>query len=458
MQCLSKYGILKVLIICDFKFVTGEHLMTDKVIRIFISSTQCLLIEDRQAIINTVLQHGAFPIAQEYDFQDSNAIMPLNKCEEKVENADAIILVINTWYGSIIQEDGKKKKCTNCKIKNICPYSSGEECRISYTHYEYLYANYIGKGTRIYVMKREGVDSKQIDDQTFVNERTRCQSECKRLQKACTSYCRQSIVNIPTTFYDFIRTLSQHMISIYGDEKTLIQETARIIDLIKKECNREDSTAGLYPYSEYKKVLLLSEKYQIIKQSVVEEVFPNQAAALEDAKILDENNELYIKDSNDDRPLIRVLCFRGNSFVNGAYAQWEEFILSPKTRNAKIEYLLADLDNEEVLRRRFSAFERFDNDYEHFKRTYQYKMSEIEKRLLDPSDAYDCRLFLHKESNLPFRMLFIGDLLYLSFFFNNMPATTSPVYKTRKGTSLYTICEEYFNRIKNQSIEKKGGK
>lgn len=427
--------------------------MVDKIIRIFISSTQCMLIEDRQTIINTVLQHGAFPIAQEYNFQASNAIMPVSKCEEKVDMADAIILVINTWYGSIVQENGARKKCVGCKVKDICPYSLGTECQISYTHYEYLYANYIGKGNDIYVLEREGVNFTRINDQTFVDERNRCQKECARLRKACSN-CQQSLVDIPMSFYNWVRNISAHMRSTYRDEKTLIEETARITDLIKKECSREDSDAGLYPYIEYIKALSLSNKYEDIRKNVIEEIFPNQAAAIEDAKKLDERGELYIKDSNDDRPLIRVLCFRGNSFVNGAYAQWEEIILSPKTRGEKIEYLLADLDNEEVLKRRFSAFERFDNDYEHFKRAYLYKMSEIEKQLLNPNDAFDCRLFLHKESNLPFRMLFVGDLLYLSFFFNNTQATASPVYKTRKGSSLYVICEEYFNRIKNQSIEK----
>ncbi|MDE7406413.1 MAG: DUF4062 domain-containing protein [Clostridiales bacterium] len=438
--------------------------MIDKVVRIFISSTQCLLIEDRQTIINTVLQHGAFPIAQEYDFQASNAVMPISKCEEKVEMADAIILVINAWYGSIVQENGARKKCAGCKIKNSCPYAPSVdsednldgECQISYTHYEYLYANYMGKGDNIYVLMRDGIigANKKVDNKMFVNELTRCQKECKRLKKKCSN-CQQDLADIPSPFYHWIETITAHMRSTYSDEKSLITEIAKFTELIKKECEREDSVLGLSSYADYVKALSVVKKYEFIKENVIEDVFLNQDAAIDDARKLDERGQLYEKDINDDRPLIRVLCFRGNSFVNGAYAQWEEFILSPKTKGAKIEYLLADLDNEDVLQRRFTAFSRFNDDYEHFKKNYLHKMAEIERLLLDPNDAFDCRLFLHRESNLPFRMLFIGNILYLSFFLNNTPASASPVYKVKKGASLYTICEEYFNRIKEQSIEKR---
>lgn len=427
--------------------------MIDKVVRIFISSTQCLLIEDRQIIINTVLQHGAFPIAQEYDFQASNAVMPVSKCEEKVEKADAIILVINAWYGSIVQENGERKKCADCKVKGICPYGSGTECQISYTHYEYLYATYLGKRNNIYVLKRECVTGNEIDDEKLVAERTRCMNECERLKKNCHGDCKQYIksAKIPDTFYEWVKNLSSHMISTYKDEKSLIEEVAKFTELIKYALGDSSQSQGLYPYSEFLKMKTLANLYEILREKAIEKIFDRQFQAIEEAEINRENGTLYLKDDNDDRPLIRVLCFRGHSFVNGADALWEKFIFSHETENATVEFLLADLDNEEIIRRRWKSFNRY-STYESFRESYKKEMENIRKLLLQNKEL-NCQLYLHNESNLPFRMLFIGDSLYLSFFLNDKAAADSPVYKATKGSSLYIICEEYYNRVKKQSTK-----
>ncbi|MDE6284451.1 MAG: DUF4062 domain-containing protein [Bacilli bacterium] len=446
------------------KYYEGNS-MIDKVVRIFISSTQCLLIEDRQTIINTVLQHGAFPIAQEYDFQASNAVMPISKCEEKVEMADAIILVINAWYGSIVQENGERKKCAGCKIKDSCPYApsidgkdnSNGECQISYTHYEYLYANYIGKGENIYVLMRDGIigSNNKVDNKMFVNELTRCQKECKRLKKKCSS-CQQDLADIPSSFYNWIETITAHMRSTYIDEKTLITEIGRFTDLIKRDLGDSNQKEGLYPYSEFLKINTLANLYELLREKAIENLFNWQFRAIEDAEISRGKGTLYLKDAGDDRPLIRVLCFRGNSFVNGSDALWEKYIFSRETKHSTIEFLLADLDNEEILKRRWQSFPRYDT-YDSFRKSYKGAMTKIQELLSLQNKEFDCQLYLHNESNLPFRMLFIGNSLYLSFFLNNTPAADSPVYKTTKGSSLYMICEEYYNRVKEQSKKVTGG-
>lgn len=423
-----------------------------KVFRVFVSSTQCMLIHERSLIIDSILNSGHIPIAQEFDFQDANDTRTLQKCIDKVTNADAIILVLSSWYGSIIDSD--VIRCDNCQVNGVCPkYNEDKrECKISYTHFEYLLGSLLNKN--IYVLKKDGLDQ----DDTFLACRSDCKLECSKLGKRCVENCSNNIRirKNPEVFFEWTNSLCGGMVSTFTDDSTLIRETSKFLDLISnnKELLSDQSSAGMVPFESVISDLQRINRLKQIEDNVIESFFPNQEIAISEATELQEKGDLY-GDTLEitDEPIIRILCFRGNSFLNGADTQWEPLIFSAETAKHRIECVLADLNDEAILQRRFHAFKGRYKTFEKFKSAYTKKMGEIEKRLLNTDDDYLCSLFLHKDAELPFRMLFIGDHLYLSFFLNGIKASDSPVYKINKSSCFYTACNEYYERIKNNSEE-----
>lgn len=409
--------------------------------RIFLSSTKCLLVKERKTIIDAILNFGHIPIAQEFDFQDSNGVPTLDKCIEKVISADAIILLLNSWYGSIINPSATK--CDTCKIRSICPYvNSDNECKISYTHYEYLLAKLYNK--KIYVLKKEGID----EDDNFTSSRRECELTCRENGRTCAETCKSNrrLRDIPENFFKWVKELRGGMVSEFSDTSTLISEVAKFMERISSDLESNDK-AGVISCSEIQPIVDKSNMYDRVLKMAVCDVFENQARAIEDA----EKTDFTIK--NDEDVAVRVLCFRGNSFVNGADADWEPLIFSEINKGKKLEFVLADLENEDLLRRRHSSFPRYES-FETFKEKYTKKMQNIEEILLSPDDKYTCELYLHNDANLLFRMIFVGEYLYLSFFLDKIPAKSSPVYKLKSNSALYNACKEYYERIKSQSIKR----
>lgn len=78
-------------------------------------------------------------------------------------------------------------------------------------------------------------------------------------------------------------------------------------------------------------------------------------------------------------------------------------------------------------------------------------MKRVKEILLNDEDEYECKLYIHNVAELPFRMVFLGEYLYLSFFLNAVKATDSTVYEVRQGSALYSACLEYYDRIKINS-------
>lgn len=48
-------------------------------------------------------------------------------------------------------------------------------------------------------------------------------------------------------------------------------------------------------------------------------------------------------------------------------------------------------------------------------------------------------------------MVFIGKYLYLSTFLNNVKAADAPVMKILATSTLYKVCEEYYEWIKDNA-------
>lgn len=404
--------------------------------KIFVSSTKCLLMKERRIVIDAILNAGHFPIAQEFDFQDENGVLTIEKCKQKLNESDAVILLINNWYGSII---GSSAQCNSCVVKNICSYSNKDNsCAISYTHFEYLLATQQKK--KVYILKKEGLE----DDDIFISSRAACMEECKHRGRACPEGCKQkvNIRRVPEHFYDWIKTLNPGWMAEFSTIETLAGAVGTFVSRIANELESNDEL-GLVSLKEMNPYFRDAEKYgQIVKNGFFD-FFSSQDKAIVDAANTDFSTDY-------SGPIVRVLCFRGNSFVNGADSLWEPFIFSDVNKGKNLEFVLADLDNEDILKRRFSAFPRYET-FEVFKNKYCHKIKEIEDILLSPDDSYNCDLYIHNESLLPFRLLFIGNYLYLSFFLNNIPATKSPVYKLKRGSSFYTAFEEYYERVKSHS-------
>lgn len=220
-----------------------------QVYRIFVSSTQCLMVHYRQIAISAILNAtpSQLPISQEYDFTDGNFIMPVDIVNKKIKDADAVILIIGLYYGSLVNQS-----CANCILKNECKYvSPSSKCKISYTHYEYLLALHYNK--KVYVRIHVGISDDHVDDEIFIDCRKKCSEECERLQKIglkstkCTDICRNKILMTknPTLFYEWVEELKGPLVSEFSSYETLRSEVTKCVELIIADLSK--NSCGLIP-------------------------------------------------------------------------------------------------------------------------------------------------------------------------------------------------------------------
>jgi hypothetical protein len=219
------------------------------VYRIFVSSTQCLMVHYRQIAISAILNAtpSQFPISQEYDFTDGNFIMPVDIVNKKIKDADAVILIIGLYYGSLVNQN-----CANCILQNECKYMSvSSKCKISYTHYEYLLALHYNK--KVYVRIHVGISDDHVDDEMFIDCRKKCNEECNRLQKIglkstnCMDNCRSKILitKNPTIFYEWVKELKGPLVSEFSSYETLRSEVTKCVELIIADLSK--NSCGLIP-------------------------------------------------------------------------------------------------------------------------------------------------------------------------------------------------------------------
>lgn len=114
--------------------------------RVFVSSVGTLLKEERERIINEILHSNNLPIHM------ARFVGP-NKESIKVvrrylDMSDVVVFVIGYLYGQIV---GIKK--SDCPIKDFCGKCT-DDCIISYTHFEYLYAKFHKKACYCFVLDK----------------------------------------------------------------------------------------------------------------------------------------------------------------------------------------------------------------------------------------------------------------------------------------------------------------
>jgi hypothetical protein len=147
------------------------------------------------------------------------------------------------------------------------------------------------------------------------------------------------------------------------------------------------------------------------------------------------DNQYYaIKDYGKKTPQnVKILCIRGESFLSDDLWNFSEADIK--------EAILGDSSNDDMIMGRYEAQKKNDDSPEIFKNRYK-------KRMIESQGTYPNRvLYIHNETNLPFRMLFVDDYLYLSVFQKNIKASELPVMKIKKNTALYSGCEEYYSKI-----------
>lgn len=111
--------------------------LSDKTLRIFVSSVGKMMDEERRTLRELIWKSGHIPIAME-GFSGNHDQTSIDIVKDNLDHADVVIFVLGFTYGSII---GESLLCKDCPVKGSCNAKrrSGN-CTISYTNFEYLYA------------------------------------------------------------------------------------------------------------------------------------------------------------------------------------------------------------------------------------------------------------------------------------------------------------------------------
>jgi len=178
--------------------------------------------------------------------------------------------------------------------------------------------------------------------------------------------------------------------------------------------------------------LKIEQELDNIKKSGVIKVFENQSCAVKDFK----------KDhKSSDIKTTKILGIRGDNFVREGKENWSSII----PMNSYKMTILGNPDDDNMIMSRYEAQKlRDDETPERFKQRYRDDMLRTQNILKDyPNNT----MLFHNESDLPFRMIFIDDYLFLSTYYKNIIASEAEVIKIYKSSTLYSMCEEYFNKI-----------
>lgn len=167
----------------------------------------------------------------------------------------------------------------------------------------------------------------------------------------------------------------------------------------------------------------------IMKSKGIERIFNNQREAVADYKI---------NHKSPTQP-IRILCIRGESFVSNRDENWGSVILNRCNKTI----VLANHLNHDLIGKRYNSNRNEDENENEFIERYKEEMKSVQNKIKIRSE---CSLYLHNETNLRFRMLFIENYLYLSKFADST-ASKAEVIKIPKGYALYSVCEDHFNQI-----------
>lgn len=111
----------------------------EKYYQVFVSSTYLDLIEERQAVMQTLLKMDCLPIGMELFPNDDTSVWGL--IQKLIDNCDLYVLIVAGRYGQVSEEDG-----------------------ISFTEKEYLYAKSINKPILIYTHKNPDSHNPKVNE------------------------------------------------------------------------------------------------------------------------------------------------------------------------------------------------------------------------------------------------------------------------------------------------------
>jgi NADH:ubiquinone oxidoreductase subunit len=180
----------------------------------------------------------------------------------------------------------------------------------------------------------------------------------------------------------------------------------------------------------------IKQKLTKLQTSGLVEVFDNQQDAMKDYEDIGEKSDLPI----------RILCIRGDSFASDKPGNWST-VLNGKS---PIIAIFSSTTNTDLIKSRYKSCHR-DNETETlFVKRYKREMQSAQDTIKDDENN---QLYLHTENDFSYRMLFVDDILYMSTFQADTKASLLKVIKIQKDSDLYSICEDYFNKIKSNAIK-----
>ena len=187
----------------------------------------------------------------------------------------------------------------------------------------------------------------------------------------------------------------------------------------------------------------IQQELDNIKKSGVIKVFEDQAEAVK--KFKEEHGDLEIKTT-------QILGIRGDNFVNEGKSNWSSIIPIDSFETT----ILGNSDDKDMVMNRYEAQKlRKDEDQEMFRQRYRKAMLHAQNVLKEyPNNT----LYIHDKSDLPFRMIFIDDYLFLSTYDKEKIAPDAEVIKIYKSSALYSMCKDYFDKIKKNSKNAKDNK
>lgn len=426
-----------------------------KIYRIFISSCKRLLEKERQILSDVILMKEHLPVQMEYNFLGSNTATSIEIDMEKLREADGVIFIFNYLYGEVI---GKKFENPNIcplkerKIKYCNSCSDLDGCVLSFTHFEYEYAKLLDKP--IVVIYNPNYN----DEETFLQANT----EYKEIHNG--KDCQRAFYEHESKYTSFLTTVMQKHAFPYNNHdefvKVSISAVGSIEDLLKRRETNGVVDQGLISYAYFseseKQNMKITTILNQIKESGIEASFDCQASAL---KALEQEKDIYL--GNDGKVQdIRILAIRGSSFTGGMGHEWRRFILDEEFKKDEVinvEFVLSNYRNETLIKERYTAFlpqQTNEKTLEAYKREYINDMKKVQQEITKYHESHPCKLFLHNEAKLPFRMIFIGKYLYLSTFLRLKKAVETPVMKIPYTSTLYKVCEEYYEWVKYNAEER----
>lgn len=423
-----------------------------KVYRIFISSCQRLLENERRILSDIILAQGHMPIQMEYNFIGDSMVLSNDIDKAKINDSDCVILLLSFLYG---EEIGKKigdiSKCPMYTYSNLienCASCHNKKCHLSYTEFEYEYAKKIGKP--VVVIVNDHYSDEHFFERFISNfddeEKRKLMSDFHKKYDINKIFVKKATISHKYSYQDEVSFKSQALVAVLA-----------AINAVSEHEKAEKSRYGLIPYTylynSLETIDKINRQLHDLQQNGVEKIFKNQRDAIESLEKSDCN--LYIGKDGEIKPN-KILAIRGDSFVTMGH-DWCKFLLDDEYKNDKevpIEFILGNENNEELIKGRYDAFKKKQDTYEdylRFSKRYKKEMQNVQQKILEYKQEHICELFKHNESRLPFRMIFIGCYLYLSVFTGDIPAAGSPVIKISEHSILYRACEEYYEWIKASS-------